>query len=149
MSFAPAVLTSATSLPAIRGPNVLKRLTVGYTQLLTRCSATTAQILTQPKCPAGNFGLDNERNDLILHVGDIIGTATSLEGVAFSMDEHTVSRYRVVELLGVGSFGQVVRCLDLNTQTFVALKVLKNRPAYFKQGLIEVSALYIVVRARR
>ena len=47
-------------------------------------------------------------------------------------------RYRVVDLLGQGTFGQVVKCVNLATKDVVAVKVVKNKPAYYKQGLVEL-----------
>lgn len=49
-------------------------------------------------------------------------------------------------MLGAGTFGQVVRCKSL-TETdapCVAIKVLKNKPAYFRQGMLEVGILALV-----
>jgi dual specificity protein kinase YAK1 len=42
-----------------------------------------------------------------------------------------------LDLLGQGTFGQVVKCMNLSTGAEVAVKVVKNKPAYSKQGLIE------------
>jgi dual specificity protein kinase YAK1 len=50
----------------------------------------------------------------------------------------------VVDLLGQGTFGQVVKCKRLDTGDFVAVKVVKNRPAYFNQGMFEIHVLEVV-----
>ncbi|XP_065185331.1 homeodomain-interacting protein kinase 2-like [Sycon ciliatum] len=50
-------------------------------------------------------------------------------------------RYYVVEFLGRGTFGQVVKCVDKTTQDYVAVKILKNHPSYVRQGQVEVSIL--------
>jgi serine/threonine protein kinase len=54
---------------------------------------------------------------------------------------HNENRYEVVDVLGSGTFGQVVKCRDLTTGQLVAIKVIKNKPAYTKQGLIELDIL--------
>lgn len=47
-------------------------------------------------------------------------------------------------MLGQGTFGQVVKCQNLKTQEVVAVKVIKNRTAYFNQSMMEVSVLDLV-----
>ncbi|KAH9315913.1 hypothetical protein KI387_024540 [Taxus chinensis] len=49
--------------------------------------------------------------------------------------------YIVKDLLGQGTFGQVVKCWSNVTNSFVAVKVIKNQPAYYHQALVEVSVL--------
>lgn len=44
------------------------------------------------------------------------------------LNDHIQYRYEVLELLGKGSFGQVLKCLDHKTKEQVALKILINRP---------------------
>ena len=60
------------------------------------------------------------------------------------MNPASPTSYRIVELLGEGTFGQVVKCVNLDTGKEVAIKILKNHSAYFKQGLFEVAVLMIV-----
>lgn len=48
------------------------------------------------------------------------------------------------DLLGHGTFGQVAKCLDAETNSFVAVKIIKNQPAYYQQALVEVSILTTV-----
>lgn len=78
----------------------------------------------------GNNGMDNAEANLIMHAGDIIHSETG----AFRS-------FRVEELLGKGVFGMVVRAKDMATRKKVAVKVIKNKTAYRKQGRIEVSIL--------
>ncbi|KAI8884720.1 kinase-like protein [Backusella circina FSU 941] len=85
------------------------------------------RMLTKPNKGVKNDGYDNENNDYILYVHGI------LEG-----DD---KRYEVVDVLGSGTFGQVVKCRDLTTGQLVAIKVIKNKPAYSKQGSIELDIL--------
>jgi serine/threonine protein kinase len=49
-----------------------------------------------------------------------------------------------LDLLGKGTFGQVVKCLDLESGEHVAVKIIKNLPAYHNQGLVEVRILELV-----
>lgn len=74
-----------------------------------------------------NFGFDDENDDYIILPND-----------------HFAYRYEVCDTLGKGSFGQVVRCYDYKTKTYIALKVLKNRSKYHKQGAIEVEILELL-----
>lgn len=59
--------------------------------------------------------------------------------VLYSMTSHTA--YEVLEFLGRGTFGQVVKCWKKGTNEIVAIKILKNHPSYARQGQIEVSIL--------
>ncbi|XP_077376159.1 homeodomain-interacting protein kinase 3 isoform X2 [Festucalex cinctus] len=49
--------------------------------------------------------------------------------------------YEVLDFLGRGTFGQVVKCWKRGTGEVVAIKILKNHPSYARQGQIEVSIL--------
>jgi dual specificity protein kinase YAK1 len=59
------------------------------------------------------------------------------------------NRYLILDVLGQGTFGQVVKCQNLKTQEVVAVKVVKNRTAYFNQSMMEVSVLDLVCTIRR
>lgn len=86
------------------------------------------RVLTKPADPKFNNGCDNEDNDYILYVNDILGQE---EG----------RKYVVLDLLGSGTFGQVVKCQNLANQSIVAVKVVKSKPAYLNQSLSEVKLL--------
>jgi serine/threonine protein kinase len=75
-----------------------------------------------------NDGFDNADGDFICRVSDLI---YSPEGVA----------YEILDKLGHGTFGQVLRCSTSPDRREVAVKIIKNKPAYFQQGLIEVRIL--------
>lgn len=51
------------------------------------------------------------------------------------------NQYEVLEFLGRGTFGQVVKCWKKGTNEILAIKILKNHPSYARQGQIEVSIL--------
>ena len=71
-----------------------------------------------------NFGYDDERGDYNIVKGD-----------------HLAFRYEVVDLLGKGSFGQVVRCIDHKTGVLVAVKIIRNKKRFHQQALVEVNIL--------
>jgi dual specificity tyrosine-phosphorylation-regulated kinase 2/3/4 len=73
---------------------------------------------------AANFGYDDERGDYTIVVGD-----------------HLCYRYEIVDLLGKGSFGQVVRCIDHKTGVLVAVKIIRNKKRFHQQALVEVNIL--------
>ncbi|KAL5378851.1 hypothetical protein DPSP01_008890 [Paraphaeosphaeria sporulosa] len=89
------------------------------------------RVLTKPSKGVKNDGYDNEDSDYILYVNDILG----------SEDAGHKNRYLILDVLGQGTFGQVVKCQNLKTQEVVAVKVIKNRTAYFNQSMMEVSVL--------
>ena len=55
-----------------------------------------------------------------------------------------VCRYVILDVLGAGTFGQVVKCKNIKTQQIVAVKVVKNKTAYSKQSMMEVAILEMV-----
>jgi dual specificity tyrosine-phosphorylation-regulated kinase 2/3/4 len=71
-----------------------------------------------------NFGYDDERGDYNIVNGD-----------------HLAYRYEVIDLLGKGSFGQVVRCIDHKTGILVAVKIIRNKKRFHQQALVEVNIL--------
>ncbi|KAH8808088.1 hypothetical protein F5884DRAFT_354869 [Xylogone sp. PMI_703] len=73
---------------------------------------------------APNFGYDDERGDYQIVLGD-----------------HLSYRYEVVNVLGKGSFGQVVRCIDHKTGGLVAVKIIRNKKRFHQQALVEVNIL--------
>uniref|UniRef100_A0A0W0FHD5 Protein kinase domain-containing protein n=1 Tax=Moniliophthora roreri TaxID=221103 RepID=A0A0W0FHD5_MONRR len=89
------------------------------------------RVLTKPSKPAHNEGYDNEDYDYILYVNDWLGTE---EG----------HKYLILDILGQGTFGQVVKCQNMKTHEVVAVKVVKNKPAYFNQSMMEVTILELL-----
>ncbi|OMJ69227.1 hypothetical protein SteCoe_33100 [Stentor coeruleus] len=55
--------------------------------------------------------------------------------------DHLAYRYEILSMLGKGSFGQVFKCLDYKTSEQVAVKILKNKAKFHKQGEVEISIL--------
>lgn len=54
-------------------------------------------------------------------------------------------RYLILDVLGQGTFGQVVKCQNMKNHEIVAVKVVKNKPAYFNQSMMEVTILDMVI----
>ena len=50
-------------------------------------------------------------------------------------------RYRVIDLLGQGTFGQVVKCERVSTGELFSVKVIKNKSAYKTQSCMEIEIL--------
>ncbi|KAF4613397.1 hypothetical protein G7Y89_g15490 [Cudoniella acicularis] len=71
-----------------------------------------------------NFGYDDERGDYTIVHGD-----------------HLSYRYEIIDVLGKGSFGQVVRCIDHKTGGLVAVKIIRNKKRFHQQALVEVNIL--------
>lgn len=71
-----------------------------------------------------NFGYDDDRGDYNIVHGD-----------------HLAYRYEIVDILGKGSFGQVVRCIDHKTGVLVAIKIIRNKKRFHQQALVEVDIL--------
>lgn len=73
------------------------------------------------------------------------GKKSNTEG-EYQLIKHEVlisnaNQYEVLEFLGKGTFGQVVKCWKHASNEIVAVKILKKHPSYARQGQIEVSIL--------
>lgn len=55
-----------------------------------------------------------------------------------------VGSYLILDVLGAGTFGQVVKCQNTKTKEIVAVKVVKNKQAYFNQSMMELAILEMV-----
>ena len=55
--------------------------------------------------------------------------------------DHISYRYEILEVIGKGSFGQVVRALDHKTNKSVAIKIIRNKKRFHHQALVEVRIL--------
>lgn len=91
-------------------------------------SMNPKRVLTKPLVPKLNNGYDNEDSDYILYVNDILGT-----------DEGR--KFLVLDILGSGTFGQVVKCQNLANKNMYAVKVIKSKSAYLNQSLTEIKIL--------
>jgi len=75
-----------------------------------------------------NDGHDDENADYVIKPGE-----------AFSN-----GRYEVQQLLGKGSFGQVIKAWDRAKQEAVAIKIIKNKKPFYNQALIEIKLLKLM-----
>ncbi|KAI9304738.1 kinase-like domain-containing protein [Cunninghamella echinulata] len=71
-----------------------------------------------------NYGYDDERGDYQI-----------------LRQDHLAYRYEILEELGRGSFGQVVKCFDHKTNTSVAIKLIRNKRRFHEQALMEIKIL--------
>lgn len=55
--------------------------------------------------------------------------------------DHICYRYEILEYLGKGSFGQVVKCLDHKCNELVAIKIIKNKKMFYQQATTEAKLL--------
>ncbi|XP_042910862.2 dual specificity tyrosine-phosphorylation-regulated kinase 4 isoform X2 [Parasteatoda tepidariorum] len=65
------------------------------------------------------------------------------------LHDHIAYRYEILEVIGKGSFGQVIRALDHRTDQQVALKIIRNKKRFHQQALVEVKILEQVTKKDR
>jgi serine/threonine protein kinase len=87
-------------------------------------SPNAAKHVGELSADSANFGYDDERGDYSIVPGD-----------------HLSYRYEIIDVLGKGSFGQVVRCIDHKTGGLVAVKIIRNKKRFHQQALVEVNIL--------
>jgi serine/threonine protein kinase len=86
------------------------------------------RVLTKLSKGVHNQGYDNAEHDYICRVCDKVVNPDNVT-------------YEIEERLGHGTFGQVLKCTTPGGATPIALKIIKNKPAYFHQALVEVHIL--------
>lgn len=80
-----------------------------------------------PDANLPNFGYDNDKGDYKIVLND-----------------HLDFRYEVVSIIGKGSFGQVCKCIDHKSKETIAVKVIRNKRKFHKQGAVEVKLLKVM-----
>ncbi|CAL1294146.1 unnamed protein product [Larinioides sclopetarius] len=65
------------------------------------------------------------------------------------LHDHIAYRYEILEVIGKGSFGQVIRALDHRTDQQIALKIIRNKKRFHQQALVEVKILEQVTKKDR
>ncbi|AMD22492.1 HHL278Cp [Eremothecium sinecaudum] len=130
--FRRASLHSKTISPLIA---LTKSLIITYTLCSDEFSYQTSKnpkrLLTKPSEGKLNNGHDNVNGDYILYVNDVLG-----------MEQQR--KYLVLDILGQGTFGQVVKCQNMLTKEIVAVKVVKSKPEYLNQSIMEAKILELL-----
>uniref|UniRef100_A0A665W785 non-specific serine/threonine protein kinase n=1 Tax=Echeneis naucrates TaxID=173247 RepID=A0A665W785_ECHNA len=161
------VVTSASSTSGAVGGvgggvgihNLTRRSTVSLLDTYQRCGLkrkseeldnnSSVQIIEEHGPPMIQNGAASGAT--VATVATATSTATSKNSGSnnegdYQLVQHEVlcsmtNTYEVLEFLGRGTFGQVVKCWKRGTNEIVAIKILKNHPSYARQGQIEVSIL--------
>jgi dual specificity tyrosine-phosphorylation-regulated kinase 2/3/4 len=121
----PARRMSANTAAQLHNLNIFERgEIVDFQDIYFVGTRNARKIVGDPAATATNFGYDDDRGDYNIVEGD-----------------HLAYRYEVVDLLGKGSFGQVVRCIDHKTGILVAVKIIRNKKRFHQQALVEVNIL--------
>ncbi|KAF7552206.1 hypothetical protein G7046_g7480 [Stylonectria norvegica] len=97
---------------------------VDYTDVYFCGTQNAHKVVGDMQSDTPNFGYDDERGDYTIVPGD-----------------HLSYRYEIIDILGKGSFGQVVRCIDHRTGGLVAIKIIRNKKRFHQQALVEVNIL--------
>jgi serine/threonine protein kinase len=74
-----------------------------------------------------NCGYDDERNDYKVVIGD-----------------HLDYRYEILDTLGKGAFGKVLKCYDHKESVHVAVKIIRNARRFHRQVQVEYQILQIL-----
>ncbi|KAJ2894944.1 hypothetical protein MKZ38_007085 [Zalerion maritima] len=105
--------------------NIYERGEIVDYQDIYFCGTQNARkVIGDLKSEAPNFGYDDERGDYTIVPGD-----------------HLAYRFEIIDVLGKGSFGQVVRCIDHKLGILVAVKIIRNKKRFHQQALVEVNIL--------
>lgn len=62
------------------------------------------------------------------------------------LHDHIAYRFEVLEVIGKGSFGQVLKCLDHKNNELVAIKMIRNKKRFHHQALVELKILDVIKR---
>ncbi|AAS51475.1 ACR249Cp [Eremothecium gossypii ATCC 10895] len=130
--FRRASLNSKTVSPLIA---LTKSLIITYSLCSDEFSYQTSKnpkrLLTKPSEGKLNNGHDNINSDYILYVNDVLG-----------MEQQR--KYLILDILGQGTFGQVVKCQNMQTKEIVAVKVVKSKTEYLNQSIMEAKILELL-----
>lgn len=121
----PKERVSAAQASKIASLNIFERgEVIDYKEVYFTGTRSAKKYVGDLSSTANNFGFDDDRGDYNIVLGD-----------------HLAYRHEVVDVLGKGSFGQVVRCIDHKTGQLVAIKIIRNKKRFHQQALVEVNIL--------
>jgi len=88
---------------------------------------------------------DNTRVDNILANTNITPRVPiqddSDDHLIFEFGDVLQNRYKMMYVLGEGTFGKVIKCMDMRSNKLVALKVIKNVKRYKEAAMLEINVL--------
>lgn len=84
-------------------------------------------------------------NEVIFEGGSGSGADGDYQLVQHEVLYSMTNQYEVLEFLGRGTFGQVVKCWKKGTNEIVAIKILKNHPSYARQVCIHFIIAFLNV----
>jgi dual specificity tyrosine-phosphorylation-regulated kinase 1 len=90
----------------------------------TKSNTSTASSSHVQTPAANNAQYDDDNYDYIIRVDEIFN-----------------ERYRIKEKIGKGSFGQVIRAVDMETNAEVAVKIIKSKKPFTVQARTEIELL--------
>ncbi|XP_013867623.1 homeodomain-interacting protein kinase 3 isoform X1 [Austrofundulus limnaeus] len=142
------IVEEASALPSLPPPVAMLQTSTGNNGDTVRAGGggTLPPQHSRVDAVAGVDGTETRPDD---SSDVVVGTTLSRTGSGdgdYQLVRHEVlyslkNSYEVLEFLGRGTFGQVVKCWKRGTNEVVAIKILKNHPSYARQGQIEVEIL--------
>lgn len=98
--------------------------------------------LTHPARPVANDGHDNSEGNLILFENDVISVSRDeifpLSDKPQPILDFQHADFTLQRRLGQGTFAQVFQCTHAQTGKALAIKIVKNKPAYTRQATVEI-----------
>lgn len=122
----------------------------GKSSLSSLRTIAQGKCLTIPSEPDTPGGKDNKEGNLILHENDAISVSRKQIHVLSKDKMKGVTRadFRVQGLLGQGTFAQVFQCVHVQTGALVAVKIVKNKPAYTRQAAVEIDIFRALTQSK-
>lgn len=139
------IVEEVSALPSLPPPVAMLQTGTGNNADTVRVVGGGATLPAQHSAVDGvTGGTGTETNGSSETVAGATVTRTGSADGDYQLVQHEVlcslkNSYEVLEFLGRGTFGQVVKCWKRGTNEVVAVKILKNHPSYARQGQIEVS----------
>lgn len=87
------------------------------------------------------LGLDSKKTEGVEGAAQNSGYDDENGSYIKVLHDHIAYRYEIKEVIGKGSFGQVVKCFDHKMGQPVALKIIRNKKRFHHQALVEVKIL--------